>query len=100
MRIAHHNLVNAGRGEDYWFFAVADPAFKTAGMPPQISCWRGPMRASNKETDQQRSSPHVGSGVLRTKNRNSVERDRSSTRNRNAGKWSGMTAHRSAGIYG
>ena len=33
MRIARSQLVKAGRGEDYWFFAVADAAFKTAGMP-------------------------------------------------------------------
>ena len=31
MRIARSQLVKAGRGEDYWFFAVADAAFKTAG---------------------------------------------------------------------
>ena len=33
MRIARSQLVKAGRGEDYWYFAVADAAFKTAGMP-------------------------------------------------------------------
>ena len=33
MNIARSQLVKAGRGEDYWYFAVADAAFKTAGMP-------------------------------------------------------------------
>ncbi|CAN0016909.1 unnamed protein product, partial [Sphacelaria rigidula] len=33
MRIARSQLVKAGRGEDYWFFAVEDAAFKTTGMP-------------------------------------------------------------------
>ncbi|CAM9741754.1 unnamed protein product [Sphacelaria rigidula] len=33
MRIARSQLVKAGRGEDYWLFAVADAAFETAGMP-------------------------------------------------------------------
>ncbi|CAM9753310.1 unnamed protein product, partial [Sphacelaria rigidula] len=33
MRIARSQLVKAGRGEDYWFFAVTDAAFKTAEMP-------------------------------------------------------------------
>ena len=33
MRIARRQLVKAGRGEDYWFFAVADAVFKTTGMP-------------------------------------------------------------------
>ncbi|CAM9868982.1 unnamed protein product, partial [Sphacelaria rigidula] len=33
MRIARSQLVKAGRGEDYWLFAVADAAFKTLGMP-------------------------------------------------------------------
>ena len=33
MRIARSQLVQAGRKEDYCFFAVADAAFKIAGMP-------------------------------------------------------------------
>lgn len=33
MRIGRSQLVNAVRGEDYCFFAVADEAFKTTGMP-------------------------------------------------------------------
>ncbi|CAM9872319.1 unnamed protein product, partial [Sphacelaria rigidula] len=33
MRIARSQLVKAGRGEDYWFFAAANAAFKTAGVP-------------------------------------------------------------------
>ncbi|CAM9301783.1 unnamed protein product, partial [Sphacelaria rigidula] len=33
MRIARSQLVKAGRGEEYWFFTVADAAFKTSGMP-------------------------------------------------------------------
>ncbi|CAM9156388.1 unnamed protein product [Sphacelaria rigidula] len=33
MRIVRSQQVKVGRGEDYWFFAVADAAYKTAGMP-------------------------------------------------------------------
>ena len=33
MNIARSQLVKAGRGEDFWYFAVADAAFKTAGVP-------------------------------------------------------------------
>ncbi|CAM9631876.1 unnamed protein product [Sphacelaria rigidula] len=31
--IACSQLVKAGRGEEYWFVAVVDAAFKTGGMP-------------------------------------------------------------------
>ena len=33
LSIARSQLVKAGRREGYWFFAVANAAFKTAGMP-------------------------------------------------------------------
>ncbi|CAM9581103.1 unnamed protein product [Sphacelaria rigidula] len=33
MRMVRSQLVKAGRREDYWYFAAADAAFKTTGMP-------------------------------------------------------------------
>ena len=32
MRIARSQLMEVGRAEDYWFFAVADATCKAAGM--------------------------------------------------------------------
>ena len=33
MTVARSQIVKSGRSEKYWFFAVADAAFRTAGMP-------------------------------------------------------------------
>ena len=45
MSIAGSQMVIAGREEDYWYFAMADAAFETAGMPhdylgDETSCGR------------------------------------------------------------
>ena len=57
MRIARSQLVKVGRGEDYWFFAVSDAAFKE--YPANI-LGRDPMRATYREAVQLRSSLYVG----------------------------------------
>ncbi|CAN0496688.1 unnamed protein product, partial [Discosporangium mesarthrocarpum] len=36
MQAARSQLVRSGRGEEHWFFAVADAAFKTGGMPHEF----------------------------------------------------------------
>ena len=89
MRIERSQPVKAGRGEDYWFFAVVDAAFKTAGMPHEFIGGETPCeRLTGKPTIVSVCGEQNDSCI---KTNNNVERARSSTHTQNARWWSGMT---------
>lgn len=67
---AQSRLVRSGRGEEYWFFVVADAAYNTGGIPPEnlgdeTPCWRASLFVNL------RPAPHLGIGVLPCTNINS-----------------------------
>ena len=85
MRIARNQLVQAGRGEDCWFFAVADAAFKTAGKPHECLAGENPCEGlTGKPFNYDRLRMWGAECFVRQTNEN-VERARSSTRAQNAG---------------
>ncbi|CAM9873900.1 unnamed protein product, partial [Choristocarpus tenellus] len=55
MQAAHNQLIHAGLGEEFWFFAVADATYKTAGMPHEYLGGETPCeRLTNKHFNNKR----------------------------------------------